>query len=75
MSPQILYCHPHKELTKRSKFQAHHEMLDQNFGHLRRDFLSKNNWFFCGRAAEIGKKRKHDVLEVKTIGKNVRKIF
>jgi len=50
-------------------------MLDQNFGHLRRDFLSKNNWFFCGRAAEIGKKRKHDVLEVKTIGKNVRKIF
>ena len=31
-------------------------------------FSFKTNCFFCGRTAKLGRKRKHDVLEVKTIG-------
>ena len=31
-------------------------------------FKTNSICFFCGRPAELGRKGKHDVLEVKTIG-------
>ena len=43
-------------------------MADLYFIHLQRDFLSKANCFFCDRTVKFGRKRKHDVLEVKIIG-------
>ena len=32
------------------------------------DFSFKTDCFFCGRPAKLGRKRKYDVLQVKTIG-------
>ena len=43
-------------------------MANLYFDHQKKDFLSKLICFFCGKTAKVGKKRKYDVLEVKTIG-------
>ena len=65
------YCNPH-QIAKDTHQEEPMPSTSSNGRPVLRSseerFSFKTNCFFCGRTAKLGRKRKHDVLEVKTIG-------
>ena len=65
-----IYCHPF-QIAKDTNQEELIPCTSESRHVLRSsedDFSFKTDCFFCGRPAKFGRKRKHDVLQVKTIG-------
>ena len=64
------YCNPH-QIAKDVKQEISEQGPSSSRPVLRSsetEFSFKTDCFFCGRPAKLGRKRKYDVLQVKTIG-------
>ena len=65
-----IYCHPF-QIAKDTNQEELMPSTSEGRPVLRsseEDFSLKTDCFFCGRPAKLGRKQKHDVLQVKTIG-------
>ena len=65
------YCNPHqiaKDINQEEPTPSRSSIARPVLRSSEDGFSFKTDCFFCGRTAKVGKKRKYDVLEVKTIG-------